>query len=155
MIKTYLTYFSYDNSEYSVWGISTNREESIESFKKIHVPSLIEGRQPDISQLYLIEVDLDSSVYLLFEKNYPEDDISISDMLEYIENKYEDYNVIFSCDGTINFDLVEYYFRMNTDPEDDVEFDDWEWTLKLDELETTDPDSYKNLVDDFVKHYFE
>ena len=154
MIRTYLTYFSYDNYEYSVWDISKSREESIESFKKVHVPSLIEGGQPDISRLYLIEVDLDPSVYLLFEKNYPEDEVSVSDMLEYIEDN-GDYNIIHECDGTILFDLVQYYFQMNNDPEDDIEFDEWEWIQKLDELETTDPNSYKTLINDFIKQYFE
>jgi hypothetical protein len=151
-MKTYITYFNYDNYEYEILDLNPSRKESIKKFKETYVPFLIEGKQPDISYLYLIEINLTSETcQMLLQKK---------DDKEFLRGYFQnlettgDYTEVISTNGTINFDLVEYYFQSCTDPEDDVDFDDYEWMMKLDELEQTNPEEYKKLVKDFVEQYF-
>ena len=152
-MKVYITYFSYDNDEYEIWELNKVREKSVENFKKEHIPFLISGRQPDISRLSLVEVDVSKS-----ELKWLEDKPTSSELKEFFRNLEDfgtDCEYIYETDGTVGYDLLVYYYQSCTDPEDvDDDFDDSEWSNKLDELEETNKDEYDKLVQDFVKSMF-
>ena len=154
MKTSYITYFSYDNCDYSLWDITDKIVESIEKLKSTHIPFLIEGKQPDISVLTLIEVDLSDKDYNMLCEVLKTDETgeSVSDYLKKLEES-GNFRIMYSCDGTIGFDLIEYFYQSNTDPDDvdDDDFDEWEWSEKLDELEESDPDEYSRLVKEFVE----
>jgi hypothetical protein len=154
MKTSYITYFSYDGCEYSLWDITDNRTKSIKKLKSNHIPFLIEGKQPDISVLTLVEVNLSDDDYEMLCNVLKTDKSgeSVSDYLQELDES-GDYELIYSCDGTIGFDLVEFYYQSITDPEevDEDDFDGYEWSEKLDELEESDPVEYKRLVKEFIK----
>ena len=151
-MKIYITYFSYDNYDYEIWDIHKSRDESIQKLKEKHIPFLIEGKQPDISNLSLVEVEVTEEEYKMLTNNPTEEDLR-----NYFRN-LEDFGVncdyIYETDGTIGFELVEYYYQSCTDPEevDDDDFDDVEWSEKLDKLEETNKalDDVIDNLDDFI-----
>lgn len=153
-MKTYITYFSYDNYDYEIWEMSESRENSIKSFKETHVPSLIDGKQPDISRLSLIEVELTKQEYKMLTSNPTEEDLR--NFFRNLEDFGTDCEYIYETDGTIGFDLVEYYYQSCTDPEEvnDDDFDDVEWSEKLDELEENNKVEYDKLVKEFIDTIF-
>jgi hypothetical protein len=151
-MKIYITYFSYDNDEYEIWNLSGIREKSIKNFKEEHIPFLILGKHPDISRLYLVEVDMTRSGLKWLESKPTGEELK--EFFRDLEDFNTDCEYIYETDGTINLDLVEYYFQSCNDPEDDVDFDEYEWMMKLDELEQTNPEEYKKLVKEFVEQYF-
>jgi hypothetical protein len=154
MKTSYITYFSYDSSEYSLWDITDDRNKSIEKLKSQHIPFLIKGKQPDISVLTLIKVNLSDDDYEMLCEVLKTDKSgeSVSDYLQRLEESNK-YDLIYSCDGTIGFDLVEFYYQSVTDPEevDEDDFDGYEWSEKLDELEESDPVEYERLVKEFIE----
>lgn len=152
-MKTYITYFSYDNYDYEIWEMSESRENSIKSFKETHVPSLIEGKQPDISRLSLVEVELTKQEYKMLTSNPTEEELR--NFFRNLEDFGTDCEYIYETDGTIGFDLVEYFYQSNTEPEDiDDDFDDIEWSEKLDELEESNKAEYDKLVKEFIDTIF-
>lgn len=149
-MKIYITYFSYDNYDYEIWDIHKSRDESIQKLKEKHIPFLIEGKQPDISILSLVEVEVTEEEYKMLTNNPTEEELR-----NYFRN-LEDFGVncdyIYETDGTIGFELVEYYYQSCIDPEevDDDDFDDVEWSEKLDKLEETNKEEYNKLVKEFI-----
>lgn len=153
MKTSYITYFSYDNSDYSLWDITDDMKESIQKLKTTHIPFLIEGEQPEISVLTLIEVELPDEDYKMLCDVLEKDSTgeSVSDYLRTLEES-GNFNTIYFCDGSVGFDLIEYFYQSNTDPEDidEDDFDECEWSEKLDELEESDSEEYNKLVQEFV-----
>lgn len=156
-MKIYITYFSYDGDEYSLWDLSRNRDVSISTFKNEHVPFLIIGCQPDISVLTLLEVDVSEELYNVLE--YLRENKSEGEEVKLILQGLEESDrgvEIYSVDGTIGFELLEYWFSCENDLEDyDELFDDYEYSERLSTLQDEDPEEYKKLVDEFIKFYFE
>jgi hypothetical protein len=149
-MKIYITYFSYDNYDYEIWDIHNSRDESIQELKDKHIPFLIEGKQPDISNLSLVEVEVTEEEYKMLTNNPTEEDLR--NYFRNLEDFGTDCEYLYETDGTIGFELVEYYYQSCTDPEevDDDDFDDIEWSEKLDELEETNKGEYNKLVKEFI-----
>lgn len=154
MKNYYITYTSYDHEEYYLWDITDNAKEAIEKLNSEHIPSLIEGKQPDITVLNLIQVNLSSDDYNMLYNSLKSGriDDSVSDYLQKLEDS-DNYKLIYSCDGSIGFEFVEFYYQSVTDPEDvdDDDFDFEEWSNKLDELEDSNPNKYNRLMKEFVR----
>ena len=155
IMKTYyITYTSYDHEEYYLWNITDNKSEAINQWKTSNIPSLIDGKQPDITILNLIQVNLSSDDYNMLYNSLKSGrtDDSVSDYLQELEDS-DNYKLIYSCDGSIGLDFVEFYYQSVTDPEDvdDDDFDFEEWSDKLDELEDSNPTEYYRLMNEFVR----
>ena len=155
IMKTYyIAYTSYDHEEYYLWDITDNAKEAIEKFNSENIPSLIEGKQPDITVLNLIQVNLSSDDYNMLYNSLKSGriDDSVSDYLQELEDS-DNYKLIYSCDGSIGSEVVEFYYQSVTDPEDvdDDDFDFEEWSDKLDELEDSNPTKYNRLMKEFVR----
>ena len=158
-MKVYITYFCCDGSDYEIWGLTTDKDKSIQEFKEKHVPFLIEGRQPDTNILYMIEVDIPPTLFKTLTGLRDPD--STRTVMEEIKQNFN-YQTIYQIDGqTVTEDLVVLFFLESNgigledfDEDDFQDFDDLEWTDKLWDLEETDLTSYNKLVQDLMEIKF-
>lgn len=115
-MKTYITYFRYDRGEnYSIYNLETSLKRSIKSWKEKDLPSFLSYGPDDVSQLYLVKVDLPKTdVEIIKEKSCDRDFYRIMD------NIHKNSKEVCSTSGDEIWDVVEFfckYFRRYIDPD--------------------------------------
>ena len=148
----YITFNVYDNSEFYLWGITTNKTTAIKNYKEKDLLFFYEGAQPDISRLVLATVQIPKSNYNLL-KNYLKSNEQRknfeSEVGEILATVYEseDYEVIFDEQGDFCIDAMRYYCEQNN-IEIDEECDVDDIIEKLEEYE----DHKEDLVPIFINY---
>lgn len=82
-MKTYITYHNYDNSDYSLWGMSVNEVIGKDTFKLMLARDFTYIAD-DCSYLYLVEADISEEDYKVLVDNTNE--LEVYNILEKIEN---------------------------------------------------------------------
>lgn len=111
MKTSYITYLSRNNCEYFLWDISVLMKESIQKLKTTHIPFLIKDEQSNRSVLTLVEVELPDEDYEMLYNILKTGSTgeSVSDYLRNLE-KSGVFKVMYFCNGSIGFDLTEYFY---------------------------------------------
>lgn len=135
-MTTYINYFTYDGSEYDLWSVHTKKTDSVQTLRTTHLPSLIEGCQPDISVLSLVKCKVSKTEYTTLTTS-KHDSPEVQRILERIENDPTT-EVIFFIDGEeIQLGFCHWYnSKLDTD----------EVLEDLRNTEQTNPTYYNSLV---------
>ena len=148
----YITFNSYDNSEFYLWDITTDRQTAIKDYKEKHLLFFYEGAQPDISCLVLAAVPISKSNYNLLKKYLESSEQrnkferKVGEFLTSVDET-EDYEEIFNEQGDFCIDAMRCYCEENDielDEEDEID----ELIAKLEEYE----DHKEDLVPIFVNY---
>lgn len=161
----YITYINSDRHEYYLWGITDNKNEAIEDFKSNCLTSFVGCKHSEDDILNLVRVSLSNKKYKMLYDAYQtgKSTASVEDYLEDLDDS-GDYVEIYSCDGSIGLEFVDYYHDyviMPEDVDDDTydelydkfygdNYNQYEWLEKLEEFERNNPVEYKKLVKKFI-----
>ena len=152
-MKVYVTYVNEDDFDYYLWKVSTRKNESTRSYVEEDVPSFLSGGPSDISQLVLVSTEVSKQIYeRLIDPNTSE--LDLERILRDIDTDPST-EQIRQCDGTINYDLGQFYsLNYKNITLKDFENDVLEVYTELDELSKNDPEQYNSIISRFTKQHF-
>ena len=151
-MTAYITFNTYDHSEFYLWDITTHKPTAIKTYKEEDLLFFYEGAQPDISRLILASVQISKDNYNVL-KNYlksrEESEKLEREVEEFLASIYEagKYNVIFDEQGDFCIDAMRYHCEQNN-IELDEECDIDDIIGKLEEYD----DHKEDLVPIFVNY---